>query len=186
LNEEVIKEGVRRALANLNKEFGNHGLEAPSADQLEGDINQVLLVTSWRSGSTFLGEVLSATPGAFYTYEPLVYYDKVPAERGEAFYPRSYMVADLLGCEFKQILLDVAKDPNNAYIWRKNPSLVGACRGMRGTCTNAAFANAICQLHPLRVVKTVRFRLAEAKALLTEKTVITFLNMSALFNKKMT
>ena len=34
---------------------------------------QLLIVTSWRSGSTFLGEMLSSHPAVFQHYEPLVY-----------------------------------------------------------------------------------------------------------------
>ena len=33
----------------------------------------VLIVTSWRSGSTFLGEMLAQHPTIFYHYEPLWY-----------------------------------------------------------------------------------------------------------------
>jgi len=32
---------------------------------------QLLIVTTWRSGSTFLGEILSTHPTVFYHYEPL-------------------------------------------------------------------------------------------------------------------
>ena len=33
---------------------------------------QVVIVTTWRSGSTFLEEVLNAHPGVFNVYEPLM------------------------------------------------------------------------------------------------------------------
>jgi len=163
-----MQAGIERALLNMQRQFKKHGQIPPSSTE-ESTTKHVLLVTSWRSGSTFLGELLSNTPGAFYTYEPLVYYDKVPSERGETLYPRASMVSDLFSCEFKQMLMNVAKERKNAYIWRKNPSLVAACKGFQSFCTNATFVNSICQLQPLRIVKTVRFRLAEARALLSLK-----------------
>ena len=33
----------------------------------------ILLATSWRSGSTFLGDLLNHYPGTFYSFEPLHY-----------------------------------------------------------------------------------------------------------------
>jgi carbohydrate 6-sulfotransferase 6 len=35
---------------------------------------QLLIVTSWRSGSTFLGEILANHPAIFQHYEPLTYF----------------------------------------------------------------------------------------------------------------
>ena len=35
----------------------------------------ILIVSSWRSGSTFLGDILNHYPGTFYTFEPLIYGD---------------------------------------------------------------------------------------------------------------
>ena len=32
---------------------------------------QAMIVTSWRSGSTFTGELLNSVSGSFYSYEPL-------------------------------------------------------------------------------------------------------------------
>ncbi len=31
----------------------------------------VIIITTWRSGSKFLGEILSRHPNTFYSYEPL-------------------------------------------------------------------------------------------------------------------
>ncbi|PSN54198.1 hypothetical protein C0J52_03530, partial [Blattella germanica] len=41
-----------------------------------------LIITTWRSGSTFLGDVLNSHPGNYYHYEPLLDYDIVQI-RGE-------------------------------------------------------------------------------------------------------
>ena len=35
---------------------------------------RVVVSSTWRSGSTLLGEVLAAHPGAYYHYEPLMPY----------------------------------------------------------------------------------------------------------------
>lgn len=47
-----------------------------------------VILSTWRSGSTFLGDILNAMPGNYYHYEPLLYYDiqqvRGPPESTEA------------------------------------------------------------------------------------------------------
>jgi len=35
------------------------------------EVKRILLVTTYRTGSTFVGELLSSTPGSFFSFEPL-------------------------------------------------------------------------------------------------------------------
>jgi len=42
-----------------------------------GAAKHVLILTSWRSGSTFLGDILNHYPGTFYTFEPLHYISRM-------------------------------------------------------------------------------------------------------------
>jgi len=57
-----------------------------SLDELVPDMGgtpvRSLIITTWRSGSTFLGDVLNSHPGNYYHYEPLLDYDIVQI-RGE-------------------------------------------------------------------------------------------------------
>ena len=39
---------------------------------LDKPLRRILILTTWRSGSTFLGELLSMIPGTFYSFEPLL------------------------------------------------------------------------------------------------------------------
>merc|ERR1712088_831920 len=41
---------------------------------------QILVATTWRSGSTFLGDLLNHNPGVFYYFEPLHYYSQMTKE----------------------------------------------------------------------------------------------------------
>ena len=45
--------------------------------QESGQVRNLLVATSWRSGSSFLGELLNQVPGTFYYFEPLHYYSYV-------------------------------------------------------------------------------------------------------------
>ena len=53
----------------------------------------VLIATSWRSGSSFLGELLNQQPGAFYYFEPLHYYSYV--RNKSAVQPEAEFVSSL-------------------------------------------------------------------------------------------
>jgi len=44
---------------------------------------RLLIVTSWRSGSTFLGTILAHHPAVFYHYEPLMYVGTHQIRTGE-------------------------------------------------------------------------------------------------------
>lgn len=55
---------VYRALADLVPELGGRPVRS-------------VILTTWRSGSTFLGDVLNSHPANFYHYEPLLDYDIV-------------------------------------------------------------------------------------------------------------
>ena len=61
---------------------------------------RILLATTWRSGSTFLGELLNRFPGTFYTYEPLVYFDKI--DRMADNQERIKFLSQMLQCNYTQ------------------------------------------------------------------------------------
>ena len=58
----------------------NQSLEKNEVSNLASFIDpakarHILIAATWRSGSTFLGDLLSRYPGVFYSFEPLHYYD---------------------------------------------------------------------------------------------------------------
>lgn len=62
-----------------------------------------VILTSWRSGSTFLGDVVNAHPANFYHYEPLLDYGIVQI-RGPPLADDSLIrIISLLKCEFKEL-----------------------------------------------------------------------------------
>lgn len=60
-----------------------------------------VIFTTWRSGSTFLGETLDSHPGTFYHYEPLLHFEikqvhkcleKLPIITSKALYVRRFFL----------------------------------------------------------------------------------------------
>jgi len=75
------------------------------------DVRKILLVTTFRSGSTFVGELLSATPGTFFSFEPLSILEDVMdntrprVEGGEAL----RLLQKVFSCNMPQLFADEAR-----------------------------------------------------------------------------
>ena len=69
LEEEFSVDSALLSSLNITNKIGEE-IPADSA-------KHILIATSVRSGSTFLGELISQHPGSFYFYEPLHYYSYI-------------------------------------------------------------------------------------------------------------
>ncbi|XP_042874665.1 uncharacterized protein LOC122254869 [Penaeus japonicus] len=120
----------------------------------------VLLLSSvGRSGSSFLGEVLASQGRNIYFYEPL----RVMPERERA--DRALALAELrryFHCEIRDEFLGWTKDPHTAA---RHPVTKGKARGQ----VSAGDVRRHCRREPLRIVKTIRTRLAWAQELLEDE-----------------
>lgn len=62
-----------------------------------------IILTSWRSGSTFLGDVVNAHPANFYHYEPLLDYGIVQIREPPLADESLMRIISLLNCEYKEL-----------------------------------------------------------------------------------
>ena len=145
----------------------------------------ILLVSTFRSGSSFLGELLSRYPGTFYSFEPLIYTrtmntSEVPWARRSTF---SRKTKDM----FVQQLLKVFKCrldieyiryisytyPSIRYnfrLWDTCKTLCPGCSDelVMQKCSILSFYNSTCPKFPIRLMKTVRFRVEDSEKLLLD------------------
>jgi hypothetical protein len=77
-NIEKILEKTR---TKIRIELSNYNFSTSGAHNLEdllmesgGKPVRSLIISTWRSGTTFLGELLNAMPGNYYNYEPFLWY----------------------------------------------------------------------------------------------------------------
>ncbi|KAG4066075.1 hypothetical protein HA402_001322 [Bradysia odoriphaga] len=127
-----------------------------------------VIITSWRSGSTFLGEILNAMPGNYYHYEPLMDFDIIQI-RGEPHAKRAvYNLKQFLKCNYTDMndFLDVAAE--NEDLLLHNTRLWKYCLLYPQHCLNPDFLASFCKLFPLQSMKVVRLRLALAEELLND------------------
>ncbi|KAA0190189.1 hypothetical protein HAZT_HAZT002699 [Hyalella azteca] len=123
---------------------------------------RILLVSTWRSGSTFLGQVLQQHPGVFQHYEPFSYAGVRQIRSGTEAFQSQQFLHRLLECRFsgqdtylnytRQHPLDMIG--HNKRIWEP-------CSKMHRVdlCSNETFLTEACNMFPIQLVKSVRLRL---------------------------
>lgn len=144
-----------RSLSDLVPELGGQPLRS-------------IIVTTWRSGSTFLGDVLHAHPANFYHYEPLLHYDIVqvrgePLARGAVDTLRS-----LMHCNYTGLKEYLDYGPDHSWLFTHNTRLWDACERRPDLCWKPQFLNPFCRLFPFQSMKVVRLRLRLMEELLAD------------------
>lgn len=120
----------------------------------------VLLWTQMRSGSSFAGDLLTASPHTFYTEEPL---------RGSKLSGMAESVEflkDILQCRFRERLSFLDKWMHGANTNDYRTKLL--CPLFRGVCEDASLVDAMCQAARAKVIRVVSRELGVAAALLEE------------------
>lgn len=143
-----------------------------------------VIVTTWRSGSTFLGDILNSLPGNYHHFEPLMDYGinivRGPPQEEQAI----YQVKQLLNCNYSNLNDYVSFGAKHKFLHNYNTRLWRHCylhpdhpnrTEVQSTaaddpryCSNANFLSAFCKLFPLQSMKILRLRLAMADQLLED------------------
>lgn len=127
-----------------------------------------LIVSTWRSGTTFLGELLTSIPGSFYYYEPFMK-DGVIQIRGGPDADRALSaMKDMFKCKYtdKQYY---TYGKNNLHQFSHNPKLWDHCKYKRELCYDIEFTSRLCRLFPFLTMKVLRVRLRLIQELLDDK-----------------
>ena len=121
-----------------------------------------MLVTTWRSGSTFLGQVLEQHPAVFQHYEPLSHIGIRQVRSGKDAFQAHQLVHRLLDCRYDGLYeyLNYTR-ANPQDMLGHNKRVWDACKRGPNTnaCYNATFLSDSCKMFPIQLVKSVRLRL---------------------------
>ncbi|XP_015522085.2 carbohydrate sulfotransferase 5 [Neodiprion lecontei] len=128
-----------------------------------------LIVTTWRSGSTFFGDILNAHPANYYHYEPLLAFDIVQV-RGPPLSSKALKwVKDLLNCEYEDLGEYIDYGKPHPWVFNHNTNLWKQCERHKGVCYDHKFLSSMCKLFPFQSMKLVRLRLRIAQELLADE-----------------
>lgn len=128
-----------------------------------------IIVSTWRSGSTFLGDVLSATPGTFYHSDPLSNFG-VMQIRGEPLASDAISnLKKLLKCDYTELddYLHFCRIHSSQF--SRNKWLRNLRKTYKKHFYKSEVVGPICQLFPWQTMKLQRMRLNVAAKLLEDE-----------------
>ncbi|XP_045602639.2 carbohydrate sulfotransferase 4 isoform X2 [Procambarus clarkii] len=170
---EAILKRKREALAIDMEGYHFHPhLKAKDVSDLVmergGNPVRSLVVTTWRSGSTFIGDVLQSHPATFYHYEPLLDFGISQIREGKLAEQAIYSLRHLLTCNYTNMESYLEYGPMHPWLFFHNLQLWSYCKAFPDLCWLPQFLEPFCQLFPFQAVKTVRLRLNLTRDLLQD------------------
>ncbi|XP_034185620.1 carbohydrate sulfotransferase 4 isoform X2 [Osmia lignaria lignaria] len=174
--QEVVDQ-QRNAIENEMEDYkypnGKYGVNVSKLEDLVlekgGRPMRSIILTSWRSGSTFLGDVVNAHPANFYHYEPLLDFGIVQI-RGPPLADKALKnLESLLRCDYFNLdrYLDYGK--THSWVFNHNNRLWKQCQIHKKICWDPRFVSKFCKLFPFQSMKIVRLRLRAAEKLLKQE-----------------
>lgn len=131
-----------------------------------------IIITTWRSGSTFLGDVINAVPGNYYHYEPLLNYGIVQI-RGPPYADSALRnLKRLLMCDYTEMHNYLMYGRSHVNLFTHNTRLWHQCELYPQYCWNSTFLSEFCRLFPFQSMKVVRLRLRLAEELLKDDRLV--------------
>ncbi|XP_051161919.1 carbohydrate sulfotransferase 4-like isoform X4 [Leptopilina boulardi] len=127
-----------------------------------------IILTSWRSGSTFLGEVINAHPATYYHYEPLLDFGIIQI-REEPFADMALKnIESLLKCNYSNMEHYLNFGKTHVWLFNHNAPLWEQCLMHKSICWDPRFLSPFCQLFPFQSMKIVRLRLRLIEKILAQ------------------
>ena len=134
--------------------------------ETDGTPVRSLIISTWRSGSTFLGDILESKSGSFYFFEPLIFLKNLQVRSSPTDELALNHIEKLLNCNFTGMdaYLDFARE--SKYLFTYNKLLWKHCNALGDECFKPEFLEPFCKLFPVQSMKLVRLRMKVAAKLL--------------------
>lgn len=132
-----------------------------------------IIFGSWRTGSTFLGELICTVPATYYHFEPFNFLSLNQSQHNELSIE---YLQNILRCNFSSAEAEAHINIQNH--WEYNHQLYSFCqtKELNLLCRNTSFREAFCDIFPRQAMKLVRARITMAEPLLVDRN----LNVRAL------
>ena len=175
LSLEELEENIRNLVNSVNQSGQNNDVSKLGALISPSKARHVLIATTWRSGSTFLGDLFNRYPGVFYSFEPLHYidhkYGALTDNLDEKKEEHVRLVSEVFKCKPESGYFIHANKPENRFLFKHNFRLWNVCENLlmaSAACFMPELYFKTCPIFPIRVIKTVRMRVAETENLLLD------------------
>ncbi|XP_042888083.1 carbohydrate sulfotransferase 5-like isoform X2 [Penaeus japonicus] len=141
------------------------------SDRARPSRRQIVISTTWRSGSTFLEELLSSHPAVYNHYEPLMQFGLRQIREGQDSVKAQNLLHDLLACRYKAKSEYMKTALSIKEMFTRNVLVWQICSNQQigdSLCYNDAFLKGACQLFPWSTMKIVRLRLKLLRPILED------------------
>lgn len=119
--------------------------------------NRILLLANFRTGSSFLGDVIQSAPNVFYSFEPLAYKRLAKTD----------LIKTIFECKLPAKYLQYIDGlRGDKPFMKRNYQGWSACQQNSTLCSHPNFVNAVCSSFSNHVIKVVRLRARELVDLL--------------------
>ncbi|KAL1470290.1 hypothetical protein MTO96_040516 [Rhipicephalus appendiculatus] len=126
-------------------------------------VRRVIIVTYFRAGSNFVGDLLSSSPPTFYHYEPLRIYTVATRLDGRTVTNATSLLGHLLRCELQNAGKYVRKAFRKKYLFERNHFLRTMCRGHSKECFSPDLVSKVCARAPAQVMKITRLHMSHVR-----------------------
>ncbi|XP_053664323.1 carbohydrate sulfotransferase 1 [Anopheles marshallii] len=150
--------------------YGDRKLPDGLTPETGGKPTRSIIVTTWRSGSTFLGDILNALPGNYYHYEPLLDFDIVQIRGPPNDSVALHNLRHLLHCDYTEMENYLEFGRTHNYLFSHNTRLWQQCVRFPQYCYEPRFLGPFCRLFPRQSMKVVRLRAALVTPLLEDES----------------
>jgi hypothetical protein len=169
----LIRSEISSRLSNHNSLPCNNSFCGNQLEQFTPETNgtpiRAVVVSTWRSGSTFFGDMLRSLPEGIFHYEPLILFGKnqireVP--RGKRAINHLKM---LFNCNFNFTKRYQLSALQYRSLIGQRSQLLSYCDENYKLCYTSHFIGSFCKFFPLQAMKLVRLRMKVAGELLRDE-----------------
>lgn len=134
------------------------------------NVTRIIILTYFRSGSSFFGDLLQQNWKTFYHFEPLhsmTYNRRI----GDDSIQKAFdLFNGVFNCNFTELkdYMQWVKQPHCQFLFAHNLFLRVTCHSNPKTCFNPTFVNAVCHRAPVHVMKLTRLHMRHLQTYLEE------------------
>lgn len=170
ISNEIVNK-YRNELKNVLKDF-----QFPDSRELSsfvpesnGTSLKIVIITTWRSGSSFFGNIISSIPGMFYVYEPLSSF----RARRIREPPNSKLaindIKSFFRCDYNKLPNYIKFIERFPYIMLFNRPSLPYWSEYNNITFHPDFLTKFCNLFPFQTLKVLRLQLNWVNELLSDK-----------------
>ena len=146
----------------------------------DSSVKRVLVITYFRAGSSFLGDLLQQNWKSFFTFEPLHYMSDGVRIDDQRVEEANHLIENIFRCDFQSIKTYVqwVQKTRNQFLFKWNKFLWGVCRFRHKSCFDPNFIHETCLRAKVHVMKVVRLHIHHLESLLPK---LLDLNVSVIY-----